>query len=206
MSEQPQTEGRRERKKRETRERILATARELFATRGFEGTTMAGIADSLDVSTQTVFNYFATKDRLLLGLAEALVVRFEQLMALFTDAPAGTFSAVQSTFGPGGAMLAGLSDVRRDVYVEMLRVVLMEPEGLALVKRIDAATERLLARNQRDGLARTDLPAAMLAQMVVQTAMGAVVRWLADPQARLDQTLVSSVIFLHQSIKVRPAP
>jgi AcrR family transcriptional regulator len=33
-----------------TREEVLATARQVFAERGFEGTTLAAIASRLDVS------------------------------------------------------------------------------------------------------------------------------------------------------------
>lgn len=57
-------EGLRERKKRETRQRIADIAMGLFMARGFEQVTVAEVARAADVSVNTVFNYFGTKEDL----------------------------------------------------------------------------------------------------------------------------------------------
>ncbi|MBD2894122.1 hypothetical protein amrb99_30450 [Actinomadura sp. RB99] len=56
--------GPRERKKRETRRRIADIATGLFITRGFDNVTVADVARTADVSVNTVFNYFRTKEDL----------------------------------------------------------------------------------------------------------------------------------------------
>jgi AcrR family transcriptional regulator len=58
-------DGRRERKKRETRARIQDAALELFATRGYRDTTIAAIAEHADVATRTVTLHFPAKEDLL---------------------------------------------------------------------------------------------------------------------------------------------
>src|SRR5690606_3540450 len=70
-------EGLRERKKRETRQRIADVAMGLFMTRGFDEVTVAEVARAADVSVNTVFNYFGTKEDLFAdrqGFAEAAPV------------------------------------------------------------------------------------------------------------------------------------
>ncbi|GAA3873909.1 TetR family transcriptional regulator [Saccharothrix violaceirubra] len=56
---------RRERRKRETRQRIVDTAIRLFAEQGYERTTVVQIAEAADVATKTFFNYFPSKEDVL---------------------------------------------------------------------------------------------------------------------------------------------
>jgi AcrR family transcriptional regulator len=55
-------EGRRERKRRETRERIAEAAKKLFLKNGFDGTTIEDITEAADVSKRTFFGYFPSKE------------------------------------------------------------------------------------------------------------------------------------------------
>ena len=80
-------EGLRERKKRATRDAIAASARRLFAERGFDAVTVAEVAAAADVSEKTVFNHFATKEDLAFAGGEA---RLDQLLADIAQRPAGT--------------------------------------------------------------------------------------------------------------------
>src|SRR3979490_3518432 len=89
MSTQP---GLRERKKQRTRETIARAAHELFATRGYQTTTLPDIAEAADVSTRTIFAYFPSKEDILFSdfpamkeaLARALAERPEGEEALET--------------------------------------------------------------------------------------------------------------------------
>ncbi|WP_253778202.1 TetR family transcriptional regulator [Goodfellowiella coeruleoviolacea] len=73
-------ESRRERKKRETRQRIVAAAVRLFGEQGYEQTTVAQIAAAADVDPKTFFNYFPSKDEVLFADVEQdLAVLFEAI-------------------------------------------------------------------------------------------------------------------------------
>lgn len=68
--ELPTDLGRRERRKLETRARIVGAAAELFIERGFATTKVADICDRVDIAQKTFFNYFPTKQHLLREIAQ----------------------------------------------------------------------------------------------------------------------------------------
>lgn len=76
-------EGRRERKRRQTRERIEQAAMTLFLERGFDGTTIEDITEAADVSKRSFFDYFPSKEEVVFawqdsfadGLAAAIARR-----------------------------------------------------------------------------------------------------------------------------------
>jgi AcrR family transcriptional regulator len=67
----PEAEGLRERKKRLMRQQLSDTATEMFLERGFDAVRVAEVAQACGVSEKTVFNYFPTKESLLLDRGEA---------------------------------------------------------------------------------------------------------------------------------------
>lgn len=62
--------GLRERQKEQRRQAILAAALALFEDQGFAATTVEQIATRTGVSTPTVFNYFGSKQEILLAVVE----------------------------------------------------------------------------------------------------------------------------------------
>jgi AcrR family transcriptional regulator len=64
-------EGLRERKKRQMRQQLTDTATEMFLDRGFDAVRITEIADACGVSEKTVFNYFPTKESLVVDLPDA---------------------------------------------------------------------------------------------------------------------------------------
>src|SRR5580698_6955988 len=65
-------EGLRERKKRLMRQLISDTATAMFLERGFDEVRVSEVAAACDVSEKTIFNYFPTKESLLLDREEAM--------------------------------------------------------------------------------------------------------------------------------------
>ena len=145
--------GLRERKKQQTRELIAATARRLFAERGFENVTVAQIAREADVAEATVFNYFPTKEDLFYSRLEAFE---EQLLA-----------AVRKR-SPGTSILAAF----RDHLLAPKGVFAMNAPGgddeateqLHTVTRVITESPALLARERQVFGRYADTLAALIAE------------------------------------------
>jgi len=72
--------GLRERKKQQTRQLIAQTAARLFAERGYEQVAIVDVARAAEVAEKTVYNYFPTKEHLVVDLEEPLRERLVELI------------------------------------------------------------------------------------------------------------------------------
>ncbi|GHF52116.1 TetR family transcriptional regulator [Kitasatospora xanthocidica] len=117
----------RERKKIQTGIRLWRTAVGLFAERGFDQVSVAEIAAAAEVSKMTVFNYFPTKEDLVMGPMEqhldepARVVRERAPGTSAVAALRTHFLAALELFDPS----TGLSD--DPVVLKVVRVIHRTP-------------------------------------------------------------------------------
>jgi NADH dehydrogenase len=86
---------RRERKKWETRQRMLEAALHLFCEYGYNATTVKHITDAADVAKSTFFNYFETKDAILPALVEWRLQRLEEMLSPERGAPTSPVACIK---------------------------------------------------------------------------------------------------------------
>src|ERR1700751_4817510 len=72
---------RRQRRSAEIRERLFHAALKLFAEKGFAETTVEDITNAADVGKGTFFNYFPSKDHILLAFGEMQLAKLEAAVA-----------------------------------------------------------------------------------------------------------------------------
>ena len=117
----PGAESLRERKKALTRQRLTDTATQMFLARGFDAVRVTEIAAACDVSEKTVYNYFPTKESLVLDRWEATA---KALRASLADAGlhpvdaargilAGELAALTSWLDGQDDTAAAIGSVRR---------------------------------------------------------------------------------------------
>jgi len=137
-------EGLRDRKKRLLRQLISDTATALFLERGFDEVTVSEIAEACDVSEKTVFNYFPTKEALLLD-------REEYMAAMLAEALRDRGDGVSLTEAVVAAIEADVNlDYDRWAQTEdPLRALAMVRRFAALIQETPALQAALQAMNER---------------------------------------------------------
>lgn len=114
QSQERSTQGRRSRKKSKTRVELMEAGAKLFAENGFDETTTTDIAELADVSQRTLFRHFPTKESLLYGDMDDLLIELrEALAARPADEP--VLTSVQ------GAMLSLADNFERNIDRRLLQ-------------------------------------------------------------------------------------
>jgi len=117
----PAAGGLRERKKRKTRAAIQREALRLFQEQGYDATTIEQIAEAVEISPSTFFNYFPTKeDVVMLDEYDPLVAAL--LAARPPEEPLGV--AIRRLVGEG---MAAIFQRDRDLMLARARLALEVP-------------------------------------------------------------------------------
>lgn len=164
--EQGPPAGKRERRKRETREAIVSAAERLFAAHGYDGVTVADIAAEAGVSVKTLFTYFHSKEDLVFSNEEKLLGR---LLGMVGDRGPGQTPLQAVT----AAMLAALADEDDPEGLESFhRTIGQSPAVASRLRRMWEQYENEMAallgteRNEATPCPETRLVAAQLIALV----------------------------------------
>lgn len=203
MSRRPvRPRGRRPQGGPDTRELVLAAARELFAERGYERTTMREIARRAEVDPALIYHFFDNKD----GLLSAVLVPSEAARHLLAsgvvDDPAR--AGVQFV-----ARVIGLWDSDadlRDQMVAMIRTGLSHEAGAALIGN----QQRFLVTSALGEVVSSDRRELRLSLVIMHMAGLLVTRYLVRAPAVVAlsaQDLASTVgpVFQHYLTGSLPA-
>jgi AcrR family transcriptional regulator len=153
----------RERNKQRTFQRIVEAADALFRTVGYDQATMEMIAEQAEVSRKTIFNYFPTKQALLLPFAHTLYQqRVQPEMRSYLETQPTTVQALRQFFMSLHEHVLTLPDLYRALREEPFHY---EPSS---AKKVGTSFfEMLLAILQygkRRGEVRSDIPLENMAQ------------------------------------------
>ncbi|OUD01918.1 TetR family transcriptional regulator [Streptomyces swartbergensis] len=192
----------RERKKQRTRDALLRAAMELFATRGYEETTVDDIAAAVDVSQRTFFRYFAGKEEAAFyvpRLAETQVVEAVRARPPGEAPLEALRRAVLESWDTISETIEEIVPV--ELHMRVYRVIESTPALLAAHLRRAAELEEELARiiAEREGL---DVDADPRPRIVV-ALFGGVIRvterlWSAGDDLSLEGMRQLTATYLDQ--------
>ncbi|MFF7315032.1 TetR family transcriptional regulator [Streptomyces sp. NPDC008137] len=192
----------RERKKQRTRDALLRAALELFATRGYDETTVDDIAAAVDVSQRTFFRYFAGKEETAFfvpRLAEGLVVQALRVRPPGEPPLEALRRAVLESWDTINEAVEEIVPI--DLHLRVYRVIESTPALFAAHLRRSAELEEQLARiiAEREGL---DVDADPRPRIVV-ALFGGVIRvterlWSAGDELSLARMRQLTTTYLDQ--------
>ena len=169
--------GLRDRKKAQTRQHIADVAAGLFAARGYDAVTMLEVARAAEVSDQTVYNYFAAKQELVLD-------RAEQFRGLYRDAIAHR--------GAGTSPASALQPLVRADIERYRTTDLAEAKGQFIAQSVESPVLRRFTLEERerqaqvmtDALIATTLELPLIVAQAHTAAIVAVIQAIYDQIGR----------------------
>jgi AcrR family transcriptional regulator len=192
---QPVVASRRERRSAELRERLFRSALALFASKGYAETTVEDITEAADVGKGTFFNYFPSKEHILMAFGEMQLAKLESVIneARQSDQP--------------------MADVLRNLVLRMTEEPIRNPAivralllaNLSSVPVRGAMLGRLIRHGQERGEIRTDLPAEEIAQVWRQMVFGTLMFWSLLGDGTLPARIETAVHLLWDGIGKKSA-
>jgi len=184
----------RERKKADTRRRLMTLALRLFEERGFDETTVGELAASADVAPRTFFRYFPTKVEVLFG-------DHDELVALLRDTLAARPADESIVHAVRRATLVGIQRLITDPapYLTRSRLAASVPAAYARSRQLDADYENVIAEAlaaDRNTDPATDLRARVIARAAWSATRAAREVWLASAAERDPSRLINEAFDL----------
>jgi AcrR family transcriptional regulator len=199
----PARPDRRQRRSAEIRERLFRAALNLFAEKGFAETTVEDITNAADVGKGTFFNYFPSKDHIVLAFGEMQLGKLQEAIkvARCTNEPMPKFLRAlgarmtqEPTRNPAiiRALLQGY------LSTSPVREMMID-----IQTRLHALHTQMIQVGQDRGEIRNDLPAAEIAHVFRQTIFGTLLIWSLYGDATLHSRIEAAFDVLWSGLTPR---
>jgi len=197
---------RRQRRSAETRERLFRAALELFAKKGFNETTVEDITEAADVGKGTFFNYFPSKDHILLAFGEMQLAKLESAI----EEARRTGESMPSFLRSLGVRMtqepARNPSIIRALLLAYLSTTAVREGTIDLQRRVHALHTQIIQLGQERGEIRNDLPATEIAHVFRQTIFGTLLVWSLYGDATLHSRIEAAFNVLWTGLAPRQAP
>jgi AcrR family transcriptional regulator len=188
----PNLTDRRSRRSAELRDRIFRAALDLFARKGFASTTVEDITNAADVGKGTFFNYFPSKDHILLAFAEMQLGRLREAVEQARQSHEPVPKFLRSLTTRMTAEPARNPDLIRALLLAFLSNTEVRLQMMDIQSRVLALHAEMVQLGQQRGEVRTDLAPIEVAQVFRQTIFGTLLIWSLYGDASLPSRIDSA--------------
>ena len=196
----PAALSRRERRSAELRERLFRAALRLFASKGYAETTVEDITEAADVGKGTFFNYFPSKEHILMAFAEMQLAKLEAVIREAKNADRPMIDVLRSLMLRMTEEPIRNPAIVRALLQANLSSVPVRGEMLRIHERNRALIGQLIRHGQERGEIRTDLPAEEIAQVWRQTVFGTLMFWSLEGDGSLTRRIETALHMLWHGI------
>lgn len=169
-----------ERRKEETRERILVAALDLFHKQGFDATSMEQIAEEVDIAKATLYSHFPVKEAIISEYMQRSLKESEPEFDRFLHDLPDTRSRLIAVAEKASTWVLMHKDILQ-AYItyrfQILQETIKDPSKRSGLENVFA---RVIKAGQEAGDLRADIRSEVLARHLALMHLGAVVGWLAD--------------------------
>jgi AcrR family transcriptional regulator len=185
--------GRRERKKDETKRKIIDVALEMFHRQGFAATTMEQIADTADVAKGTLYNHFATKEAIVGEYMRRTVRENEPDAVKFFKELPDTRSRLY-VFMEKIAEWTELNKEIVGIYVSYRMQNLFRPQDERERSGFESLLAKIIGHGQASGELRKNISQEKLVKYFEVLHAMTLRNWLVEPEEfPLQQNLIEAV-------------
>ncbi len=186
---------RRERKKQETKKKIVKIALYLFKKQGFNETTMEQIANEVDISKGTLYNYFPVKESIIseywLSSIKELKYQILEMIQLLPDTKTRLLKTFKKT-------AVELFKSKEQIYKIYLTYWLKNLNNTSLSERMQSGFEdifrMIIKLGHQSGDVRKDMSVEFLVKHLEVMFLNSCISWLSDPKMfPLEKTLDDTV-------------
>jgi len=199
-------EGRRARRRRELRERVMEAAGELFRKQGFDATTVDEIAAAADIAPATFFNHFHSKNGLVGAMTSDVFEHIAALAAQHFRAGRSVEAQLLGLAEAAGELIGEHHHVARLVMLQVMRAQSRPEDAAPYLSRLREPVVSLLTDGQQRGEVRDDEEPGFLCEMVLGALQATVTHWLADPEYPIAEKLPRAARFVYRAVRAADAP
>lgn len=194
---------RRDRRRLELFERILAAGEALFEEQGYDDTRVAEICERADVAYGTFFNHFPTKVDLLRALADRSLLRVAERLEEVAKLPGSIEDRLIALFEGDAEIFLCLLPGRREL-VGRVQALAYTDSPADRDRRFHVAFESFLRRGVEDGRVRSDVPVETLADVVSSSFASMSLSWVHFDDYPVRERAGAAARFLASTLE--PAP